>query len=579
MKKIFKHIIYFLMLAFLPVDNLFGGELVIYSPFGTQLSYKNQPKSTSLQSWELEESYQNMIYTGGIYLSEDGGYKWNEINNFLGCHEVNAITTSQDYIFLATNEGLYISPNPYIDSVGWQITRGLDNAVVHSVFSDNDNLILAGITHKSGSPKLMKSVNNGLDWTTVMEGITFNCFFQSPVSNKIFGGTDAGLYYSNDDGATWQRIEVDNNDIKINYITSFRIDDKITFFVCTDNGLFSSDDKAESWEKIKVGPNDGAIINCIEYCDDKIIIGTDSDGIWFSPDNKKQWFPMNEGLPSGNHPPKKFSQVSSLHCNDNNILYAGFSDAKCYTCNLNKKPINWSIISGKMDIEESCRMFYSDGQKVYAVFHGCELYPGSRIIESDESHIFTPNYDINRQDMDKYNCHGFAWHLAEGGKYPLLFDHSPLNEDGSETVYVSEGSYRLIDPSDSLDMLNWQKVTYGTAHSAIRYPGGGIGRAVSKWCPSGPLMEHNVCESPFSCYNSMIQYWTNILNVTSSLLDSAEYLTGTDIKDIKIGKTIITEEADVSGKYTIEIDTGNKAEFRIAPMKDAAIVLKPGFLG
>lgn len=85
-----------------------------------------------------------------------------------------------------------------------------------------------------------------------------------------------------------------------------------------------------------------------------------------------------------------------------------------------------------------------------------------------------------------YNCHGYAWHVSEGGD-PVWIG-TTLNPDESVTLdwvdYWEKGSYMQVLESTASN--NKGKVYYPAGHSGIYT---GDGDVISKW-GSGPLMRH-----------------------------------------------------------------------------------------
>lgn len=82
----------------------------------------------------------------------------------------------------------------------------------------------------------------------------------------------------------------------------------------------------------------------------------------------------------------------------------------------------------------------------------------------------------------KYNCHGYAWHVSEGGNYVWIGRYY----DTSEDIYWLDNSYFSVDEQQAT------KVSYSGNHSAIRLD--------SIWYQSkwgyGPLVKHYLNEVP-----------------------------------------------------------------------------------
>jgi hypothetical protein len=106
----------------------------------------------------------------------------------------------------------------------------------------------------------------------------------------------------------------------------------------------------------------------------------------------------------------------------------------------------------------------------------------------------------------QYNCHGYAWHVSNGGSQTAIFQYI---DHGSyvENTYVVEAYVSGNSPSYTQTSYNNQgklRVRYSGYHSAVTtyYPG----LYLSKW-GAGPLVRHNANDVPYS-YGAPSTYWT-----------------------------------------------------------------------
>lgn len=97
-----------------------------------------------------------------------------------------------------------------------------------------------------------------------------------------------------------------------------------------------------------------------------------------------------------------------------------------------------------------------------------------------------PNAEFIDHSSQTYNCHGYAWHVSEGGESVWIGYDSSSHED----IYWLDGSYSEVS------IQNGQKVSYvSDDHSAIIAPGEN-GWLISKW-GRGPLMKHKPDDCPY----------------------------------------------------------------------------------
>ena len=115
--------------------------------------------------------------------------------------------------------------------------------------------------------------------------------------------------------------------------------------------------------------------------------------------------------------------------------------------------------------------------------------PASTIAEA-EAKVKTdyPNAEIISAASNTYNCHGYAWHMTEGGDARWIGLHSDTDED----VYMTDGSYIQV-----VSGVGPLKVSYvSDNHSAVTTDESGM--FISKW-GNLPLMRH---ASNYCYYNS-----------------------------------------------------------------------------
>ncbi|MCD6169525.1 MAG: hypothetical protein J7J76_03105 [Candidatus Latescibacteria bacterium] len=99
-----------------------------------------------------------------------------------------------------------------------------------------------------------------------------------------------------------------------------------------------------------------------------------------------------------------------------------------------------------------------------------------------------------------YNCHGYAWHVSEGGNKVWIGYSTTTAED----IYWNDGSYDEM-PSET----NATKVSYSGNHSAITTSQSAI--YISKW-GALPLMRHHKNYCP-GCYGSPSKYYRRSVDV------------------------------------------------------------------
>lgn len=115
--------------------------------------------------------------------------------------------------------------------------------------------------------------------------------------------------------------------------------------------------------------------------------------------------------------------------------------------------------------------------------------------------LFT-NYDgaeIVGVPTNRYNCHGYAWHVSEGGGNLWI----GYNTSTAENIYWTDGSYIEVPESEAT------KISYDEStanHSAVRINSSWY---QSKW-GAGPLVKHHPNACPYNTSNPKKYYKRNL---------------------------------------------------------------------
>lgn len=138
---------------------------------------------------------------------------------------------------------------------------------------------------------IYKSVDRGVTW--IKAGSNFpgnpriNSFGAS--TDRIFAGTDAGIYSSGDEGRTWQKTAVTARTI------SFAASGDTIYAGTQSAGLLASKDQGRHWTPVTGLPSRN--IRSLLAAHGRLYAGTDADGVMVSHDQGMTWMAHNAGIP------------------------------------------------------------------------------------------------------------------------------------------------------------------------------------------------------------------------------------------------------------------------------------------
>lgn len=243
----------------------------------------------------------NVVYLGtnrGVFKSSDGGKSWTEINN--GLKQI-------------TKAKIQIKPGVFAE---------VDIEVTPIVFSGEVNLTNASNIYLCTNSGFFVTENGGENWSSVSElgTLLVNKVVTSKTFDKVFIGTEKGLFMSCDSGKTWQKFGQDALDKKINGLIVDFVE-PVKIYVGTDEGVFKSVDYGNSFSPLNsslVHVDISHIYSGGSY--DVIFVSALRDGLFKSLNSGKNWIHLKDGL-------ENLSVISAaIDPNNNQIVFVGTDD-------------------------------------------------------------------------------------------------------------------------------------------------------------------------------------------------------------------------------------------------------------
>jgi len=234
----------------------------------------------------------------GIFISNNNGVDW--YPSSLTSGTIYSLFIHGGRIFAGSHAGYFTSEN---NGVSWNLTTYPGESF--RVFAIKGNKIFAGTNKNALNGNLYSSTDNGTTWSlTSLTGS--NIYSISVTSSRIYASTYGGLFYSEDDGLTWNILNFNHGAPRI-----VAADDSGVIILTTGIGATRSTDHGTSWNHMAALP-EGNDYNCILFSGNNVYIGSNNDyGILYSANKGQTWTRILTG-----------KWVNALALNEN-TLYTG----------------------------------------------------------------------------------------------------------------------------------------------------------------------------------------------------------------------------------------------------------------
>ncbi len=258
----------------------------------------------------------------GVYRSSDYGVTWNKLSADLPALDVGRISITiapsiinKAYVQISSNAGnnllgVYRSDNIYFSSSpSWTtITPNINymsrQGVIHNalaVHPGNANIVWAG------GIKLIRSTNGGSSWNEVGTNVgqvhsDIKTIYYRPTDSLVYVGCDGGLFFTDDEGVTWNSVLNQLLPITQFYnIHVSNVDDRIKYGGSQDNGISGTSAGSPNTWTYQVG-GDG-VDAAVDSSNTQTIYST--DGVYTAPltwlrrkttNSGNDWNQVNNGI-------------------------------------------------------------------------------------------------------------------------------------------------------------------------------------------------------------------------------------------------------------------------------------------
>jgi len=230
--------------------------------------------------------------TGGLWVTFEGGNKWDILTDDLPIRGVSAIIvhyTNPNIIYIGTGDrehsvnGMGVMKT--VDrGITWEFTKeGMGDACVNKMLIHNSDpdIIIAATNYG-----IYKTFNGATSWSLKEWGNFKDLKYKPGDMDKLYATKNGGFYTSDDGGDSWRRTGSDIIPDRGRFVIGVTpANDSIVYVACDDgkfNGLFESRDFGESFIKKSDSPN---IMGRSRYGDDHVSQGYYNFCISVDPDN------------------------------------------------------------------------------------------------------------------------------------------------------------------------------------------------------------------------------------------------------------------------------------------------------
>jgi len=359
-----------------------------------------------------------------VYRSTDNGNSWIQSSNGLGNQSIKAIVKNNNLFYLAGDNNLYYSS----DGIDWFFTNGGQYFLIFCLGVKN-NYMYAG-----GFQGLIRSSDYGATWSERIDILQIGS--GSYVSSFTFSGSTvfasvssspfsySGVMKSTNNGLNWSFV---NNGIEIVSVNSITFSGSNLIAGTPDKGIILSSNSGTSWIKSNTGLAYGGGVRVVENLNNDIFAGTSGDGIYKTTDNGGTWVQLindNNGFLKN----ETVHDITAI----NNIIFAGTGSHGIYKSTNGGN--NWTQSNTGLPDSVLILCMTTAGTNVLAGTSGGIFLSSNNGL----SWNFTTIFDEDIEDMTSSN--GFSYAIVYTGFFTSTGIYRSSNNGQSWSLILQQGA-------------------------------------------------------------------------------------------------------------------------------------------
>ncbi|HWR16146.1 MAG TPA: hypothetical protein VN577_15065 [Terriglobales bacterium] len=223
---------------------------------------------------------------GGVFVSEDGGNRWQQISSGLGGNDVFQVRQDdQGNLYAATNGGLF----KY--SAKSKLWMKVVPARVAEKIRVADMDLNGNVWYIATSNGLFSSKNRGATWTPVA-GIAKDRFIAVKSQGGITAAATNNKVYASTNGTSWQQVRIP----LVSFISGMTLDANGFVWLNSPNGVYRQ--VSDGWEKARELPQEKvASLDFDRRSSSMIAITREANRVLVSNDGRNWRSVFNAGVP------------------------------------------------------------------------------------------------------------------------------------------------------------------------------------------------------------------------------------------------------------------------------------------